>query len=119
MAVMPEGQKVQSPDGPPAPTAVDAEIARNQGSSVAIEATQEKMQAAKKLPTPSLSQIIEQRTWENGRLRQELAYQQKKYGASMYLLEEVKLVVASLQQALVNFQTLSTEFEDEVVRGEN
>jgi hypothetical protein len=37
----------------------------------------------------------------------------------MYLLEEVKLVVTTLQQALVNFQKLSTEFEDEVVGEEN
>ena len=104
-----------NPNLPPSLTAVDAEIARNQGSSVAIEATQENLQAVKKMPTPSLSQIIEQRTWENGQLRQELAYQQRKHGASMYLLEEVKLVVTTLQQALVNFQKLSTEFEDEVV----
>jgi len=108
-----------NPNLSPSLTAVDAEIARNQGSSVAIEATQENLQAAKKMPTPSLSQIIEQRTWENGQLRQELAYQQRKHGASMYLLEEVKLVVTTLQQALVNFQKLSTEFEDEVVGEEN
>jgi hypothetical protein len=37
------------------------------------------------MPTPSLSQIIEQRTWENGQLRQELAYQQRKHEASMLL----------------------------------
>ncbi|KAF2803675.1 uncharacterized protein BDZ99DRAFT_547025 [Mytilinidion resinicola] len=85
-----------SSDRPPALTAIDTEIDRNQGSSVAIEATQAKMQAAKKMPTPSLSQLIEQRTWENGQLRQELAYQQRKHSASMYLLEEVRLVVASL-----------------------
>jgi hypothetical protein len=73
------------------------------------------MQAAKKMPTPSLSQLIEQRTWENGQLRQELAYQQRKHSASMYLLEEVRLVVASLQQALDNFQRLNAEPEDNVV----
>jgi hypothetical protein len=37
----------------------------------------------------------------------------KKHGASMYLLEEVRLVVGSLQSALINFQKLNTEFEDE------
>ncbi|GAB1319508.1 BZIP domain-containing protein [Madurella fahalii] len=105
---------LQSRDDPPEPTPVDTEIARHQGSSVAIEATPERLQASKNLPTPSLSQIIEQRTWENGRLRQELAYQQRRNGASMYLLEEVKNAVDSLQQALVNFQKLSKELgEDE------
>ena len=72
------------------------------------------MQAAKKWPTPSLTQIIEQKTWENGQLRQELAYQQRKHGASMYLLGEVRLVVESLQHALHNFQKLNTESEDDV-----
>jgi len=104
-------------DTPPALTAVDTEIARNQGSSVAIEATPERMQAAKKMPTPSLTHIIEQKTWENGQLHQELAYQQRKHGASMYLLEEVRLVVGSLQQALLNFQKLNTEFEDDTDGG--
>jgi hypothetical protein len=102
-------------DIPPAPTAVDVEIANHQGSTVAINATQERMQAAKKMPTPSLSQMIEQRTWENGQLRQELAYRQRKHGASMYLLEEVRLVVESLQQALLTFQKLNTDLEGDVV----
>jgi hypothetical protein len=109
----PKIRLIPNSDTPPLPTALDEEIARNQGSSVAIEATQERLQQAKKMPTPSLAQIIEQRTWENGQLRQELAYQQRKHGASMYLLEEVKLVIDSLQQALVNFQKLNMDFEDE------
>jgi hypothetical protein len=104
---------LQNRDKPPELTPIDTEIAQHQGSSVAIEATQERLQASKNLPTPSLSRIIEQRTWENGRLRQELAYQQKKNGASMYLLEEVKNTIESLQQALVNFQRLN-RMEDDV-----
>jgi hypothetical protein len=100
-------------DAPPTPTAVDAEIARNGGSSVAIEATKERSQAFKNNPTPSLSQIIEQRTWENGQLRQELLYQQRRHGASMYLLEEVKMAAKSLQQALINFQQIHMDAENE------
>jgi hypothetical protein len=102
-------------DTPPAPTAVEVEIASHKGSTVAIDATKERMQAAKKMPTPSLSQMIEQRTWENSQLKQELAYRQRKHGASMYLLEEVRLVVESLQQALLTFQKLNTDLEDDVV----
>lgn len=104
---------LQSHDGPPEPTPIDAEIARHQGSSIAIEATRESLQAAKNMPTPSLPKIIEQRTWENGQLRQELAYQQRKNRASIYLLEEVKQVVESLQQALVDFQKLNRVVEEE------
>ncbi len=101
------------PDAPPTPTAVDAEIARNGGSSIAIETTKERSQASKNFPTPSLSQIIEQRTWENGQLRQELLYEQRRHGASMYLVEEVKIAVKSLQQALMDFQQIHKEVENE------
>ncbi|KAF9730170.1 hypothetical protein PMIN04_012731 [Paraphaeosphaeria minitans] len=99
---------------PLAPTAAEAEIASRSGSTVADEAALESTQVAKKIPAPRLSQMIEQRTWENGQLRQELAYHQRKHAASMYLLEEVRVVVESLQQALANFQRLNEETEDGV-----
>ena len=105
----PQIRHIHNPNLPPEPTAVDGEIARNNGSSVALEATQERLQEAKNMPTPSLSKIIEQRTWENGQLRQELAYHQRKNAASVYLLEEVRHVVDFLQQAMVSFQKLSRE----------
>ena len=66
------------------------------------------------MPTPDISIIQQQREWENAQLRQELQYQRRKHGASMYLLEEVRLVVESLQEALMNFQKLNSEFEGEV-----
>jgi hypothetical protein len=67
-----------------------------------------------KMPAPRLSQTIEQRTWENGQLRNELAYHQRKHAASVYLLEEVRVVVESLHQALANFQRLNEDTEDVV-----
>ena len=66
------------------------------------------------MPAPRLSQMIEQRTWENGQLRNELAHHQRKHAASVYLLEEVRVVVESLHQALANFQRLNEETEDGV-----
>ncbi|KAI9855643.1 MAG: hypothetical protein M1813_009689 [Trichoglossum hirsutum] len=115
--VKPKRSKIRlfrsTPGGPPAPAAVDVKIAHNEGSSVAIEATKERLQASKNIPTPSLSQIIEQKTWENGQLRQELAYQHRKHGAGMYFLEEVRSVVVNLQQVIINFQKLQEEIEDE------
>ena len=99
---------------PLAPTATDAEVASRSGSTVAHEAAQERTQAAKKIPAPRLSQMVEQRTWENEQLRQELAYHQRKHAASVYLLEEVRLVAESLQQALASFQKLNAETEDGV-----
>lgn len=95
-------------DRPPAPTPIDAEIARNNGTSVAIEATSENMQASKTAYTPSLSEIIDQRTRENGRLRQELDHKQSKLGASVDLLEELRMIVERLQQAIINYQMRTT-----------
>ncbi|KAH8799650.1 hypothetical protein F5884DRAFT_810764 [Xylogone sp. PMI_703] len=95
------------------PTPVDIEIARNKGTSVAIEATNESLQASKDDPTPSLSEMIEQKTRENGRLRQELAYLQRKQGASVFLTEKVNLVIEELYQAVMEHQRLETTIEDE------
>ena len=80
-----------------------------------VEAASDIPPAARKIPQPNLSQMIEQRTWENDQLRKELIYQQRKHGLSVYLLEEVKLVVDSLQKALQNFQQRNTEIESECV----
>ena len=95
------------------PTAADTEVPDKQGSPVAIEAANENLQPPKRMPSSSLSQMIEQRIWENGQLRQELMYQQRKNGASMYFVEEVRLAIGSLQKALANFQKLNTEIENE------
>jgi hypothetical protein len=98
-------------------TATDAKIAQNHGYSAVVEPNPERIQAAKKMPAPSLTHLIEQKTWENEQLRQELAYQQRKNGPSMYLLEEVRLVVASLQQAISNVQAQNDELEDDANGG--
>ncbi|KAH7418762.1 hypothetical protein BKA64DRAFT_763401 [Cadophora sp. MPI-SDFR-AT-0126] len=87
-------------DQPPTPTPIDTKIAHNNGTSVAIEATKESLQASKTVPTPSLSEIIDQRTRENGRLRHELAYQQRKQAIDLSTLEKVGRVVAELRHTL-------------------
>jgi len=87
----------------PAPT-TGVETTLQQGSSAA--GAMRDLQAAP-MPTPSLLDIVEQRTWENGRLRQELAYQQKRNKSCMYLLEEVRHATEVLQQAVINFQILN------------
>lgn len=94
---------------PPVPSAIDAEI--DGGSTVAIEAMPQRMQAAKRMPTLSLSQLIEQKTWENGQLRRELAHLQRKQAAAIYLHQEVQLVEQALQQALSNFRRLDDDAE--------
>jgi hypothetical protein len=90
-----------------------AQTSRKPGFDTTVESTPGKVETAKKMPAPDMSIIMQQKTWENAQLTKELKYQRRKNGASMYLLEEVKLVVDTLQQALVNFQKLNTEFEDD------
>jgi hypothetical protein len=60
-----------------------------------------------------LSKIVEQRTLENGQLRQDLAAEKRKSQASKYLQEEVRRVTESLQQVLINFQNFNDEFGEE------
>ena len=71
------------------------------------------MENFKEKSSLNLAKILEQRTWENGQLRQDLLYQQRKNRASMYLLEEVRRVTESLQLVLVNFEKLGRETEEE------
>ncbi|KAH8683380.1 hypothetical protein BGZ60DRAFT_368887, partial [Tricladium varicosporioides] len=87
-------------DYPPTPTSIDTKIALNNKTSVAIEATNESLQASKTIPTPSLSEIIDQRTKENSRLRHELAYEQSKQGVSLSTLEKVGRSVAEIGHTL-------------------
>ncbi|KAE9969416.1 hypothetical protein EG328_006864 [Venturia inaequalis] len=87
---------------------------RKQGTHPASDPPSRRIESAKKMPTLDISIIQQQREWENTQLSKELQYQRRKHGASMYLLEEVRLVVKTLQEALVNFEKLNSEFEDEV-----
>lgn len=48
-------------DRPLVPIAIDAEIAYNEKSSIAIEATKERLQVSKKMLSLSLTEIIKQR----------------------------------------------------------
>ena len=96
-------------DGPPEPAPLSLEITRNQGSSVAIEATQGSLQGAQKPPTASLS-VEEQKTrQENNELRQELARQQRKNRARLRFIEKVMCADELLQQAIIEFQRLEGE----------
>ena len=92
--------KLVDSDQPPTPTPIDAEIARNHGTSVAIEATNESLQASKTAPTPSLSEIIDHRTRENGRLRQQLAHLLSLEAIDLSTLETAGRLVAELHYTL-------------------
>jgi hypothetical protein len=93
------------------PIPIDTEISRNEGTSVAIEATSESLPAPRIAQTPSLFEMIEQRNKENDRLRHKLAYQRTKQGGELHLLEEVRLVIQNLQQALIEYHKLQSSID--------
>jgi hypothetical protein len=97
---------------PPAPTIVDIQIARKYGSTMAIEAGQDRVQAAKRMPTPDLSQMVRERTDQVIYLQRELEFLERKHGATEYFYHEVRLVLVSLHKALLQFQTLKKNAGD-------
>lgn len=70
---------------------------------------------AKKLPRPTILQLIDQKMSENEQLRGELEYERKRYQASrharLYIAAEASRVVETLREALENFEELTREIE--------
>jgi hypothetical protein len=93
---------------PPTPMAIDMEIASYHGSTLAIEASRERIQAAKTMPAFDLSQMVKERTQQISYLDQELASLEKKYMAMEYLFQEINLVLASVEKVVYSFSKLST-----------
>jgi hypothetical protein len=64
----------------------------------------------------NITQAIEQKTWENSQLRQELDYERRKYQASYraraYIALEADRAVKSLEQALSNLRNLEEAMEE-------
>jgi regulator of replication initiation timing len=80
-----------------APTAVDLEIRRHHGNTVALEATSERLQASKKAPISDLTQRIYELTKENGQLRLEIKYLQENLQPLLGLEEDAEFVLGSLE----------------------
>jgi hypothetical protein len=94
---------------------LQTEVIQDQGASaVGSNETLEIVQSSTNFPAPALSTIIEQRTWENDRLRKQLERQEKRHVGSRYLLEDVQGAMELLQRALVTFQQLSDEADEDV-----
>ena len=87
------------------PTPINANIARNNRTSVVIKATNKSLQASKTALTPSLSQIIEHKTRENNRLN-ELVYFQRKKAIGLSTLKTAKQLVAELHHILKKYKKL-------------
>ncbi len=89
---------------PPAPSSIDLTIRQYRGCTVALEMMPDALQASKEEPTPSLKQMIEILSRENGRLREELAYRQRLQELGEELRQEVVYVADRLKMAVVTFQ---------------
>lgn len=100
-------------DGPPPPNPIDIEIGRNNGSTVALEATPERVQASKRMPIPTLSQRIEELTRENSHLRQEVAYHQRLQRPMRDLQRGLESAMRKLQQHIDGFNKEQREAEAE------
>jgi hypothetical protein len=92
------------PDKPPTPKPIDLRILEHNGSTSAIGYMPDTLQRFKAEPTPSLKQMIEALSKENGRLRVELAYYRKLQGAAEELRDEVDYIIERLRMAIRNFR---------------
>ncbi|KFY68433.1 hypothetical protein V496_01055 [Pseudogymnoascus sp. VKM F-4515 (FW-2607)] len=90
-------------DKPARPSAIDIEVGRRGGSTIALDATAEAMQRAKKDPPKNLTERIEQLTRENGALRLQLEYHQKIRGPICQLRDDAQFAVDKIGNALVRF----------------
>jgi TolA-binding protein len=106
-------KQAKKADKPMAPTAVDLEIGRHQGKTVALEATPERLQASKKAAIPGLSERIHELTKENGQLRLEVRYYQQMQEAIQALQEDAKFVAETLEHTIVEFGKMQKEVEDD------
>jgi len=104
---------LQMSDGPPAPTPSDVEFARNNRTPEAIDATSESLQPSKKnAQTPSLSEIIEHKTREHGRLMQQLIDLRANQEPNLYLVKDATIALERFQRAIIEHQKRETEIEN-------
>lgn len=87
-------------NGPPPLSPIDRIISLHHGSTTAIEATPQRLQASKKFPLPSLSERIEQLQKQNSSLNHEIAYYREMEQYRKEFEDEVARVKEKLEKAL-------------------
>jgi hypothetical protein len=109
----PVGPPSPTPVGPPRPTPVDIIIGQHSGSTVALEATQEYLQASKNKPVPTLEQRIEELSAENGRLRHEMLYFQHMHDPMEEFQKEVRRGLEIIQNAVEYLEKIQQQLNIE------
>lgn len=98
----------------PSNPSVDFVIGLHGGSTVAFEATAERVQASKKGPTPTPLQRIEQLSVDNGNLRHEISYLLRWHNAARALKQELEEeIMPALELALSKFSRALRQAESE------
>jgi predicted transcriptional regulator len=97
---------------PPSP--VDLEIARHHGTSVALEATAERLQASKKAPIPTPSERIYELTKENGLLRLEIRSLKQIREPIRELKEDAEFIEATLNRMVTRFNQAMERVDDDL-----
>ena len=100
-------------DRPPPLTPVDRIIRRYHGSTTAIQATPEQLQASKQFPIPSLPEKIKQLQKQNSSLNHEVAYYQQIEQAWNEFQDVVTQVSDKLQRALSKLDKIQKQAKTE------
>lgn len=98
-------------DKPLPPNPVDLKIAHHHGTSVALEATTERLEASKKAPISSPEERIHELTKEGGQQRLEIRYHLQMQDATRDLYEDCKFVAERLERAIAKFSSVQEEVE--------
>jgi hypothetical protein len=94
-------QRVKAPtDRPPQLSPVDRIIDLHHGSTTAIEATPQRLQASKHYPIPSLPERIEQLQKQNTNLNHEVAYYREMEQYRQKFQDDVTQLKESLEKVL-------------------
>ena len=96
---------------PPTPRPLDLEIGRHHGSTAALDLTEKSLRAAKAHPTPTLKQMVESLSRENGRLRAELVYRQAVQESGEVLQQDLDYITDCLKMAVMKFKKAKNEAE--------
>jgi hypothetical protein len=107
------GELYPTPVGPLPLTPVDNIIGQHHGSTVALDATPERLQASKSKPIPTLTQRIEQLSVENGNLRCEISYTRRLYDAGVELEHKARLAREILDAVLSDFEAIQRQVDYE------
>jgi hypothetical protein len=106
--------RVKGPtDGPPPLSPIDKIIQLHYGSSTAIEATPERLQASKQYPIPSLPERIEQLQRQNSNLNHEVAYYRQMEPYRMEFQDVVTQVLEKLEKALCKLGKIQQQVNHE------